>query len=370
MVIDVSSPFFTGKLLAAGLQRCSEDGTNAEGGLRGVDLWDVTDPKAPGRLGFLDVGAAPIGGVHELYLFQRGDRAFALLAVPHSEVFHPDGYGDLRIVEVTDPRNPRQLADWGVGKDGGLAFGALSYERMLEGLTGDYSPRSACVPPPPAEPLCRGDFAWVIAHSASVSEDGTRAFVSYWDAGMVILDIADPANPVLISQAGPPLRDEGNVHSAIEVPGRDLAVTTDEDFVVDEGEHVTPPAAGQDSSAAADIWGFVRIWDTSDPAQPRQIGRYQLTGSDSTDPDGLHTVHNPEVHDGLLYLSWYTDGVRVLDISKPSLPREVASFVPPPVTLPSGREVPPYVWGVHVDGDLVFLSDMAGGLYILQWESP
>jgi hypothetical protein len=68
----------------------------------------------------------------------------------------------------------------------------------------------------------------------------------------------------------------------------------------------------------------------------------------------------------LLYLSWYSDGLRVVDISEPASPREVAFFVPPSVERLDGEESPPLVWGVHVEGELIVVSDMTGGLYILK----
>jgi hypothetical protein len=75
-----------------------------------------------------------------------------------------------------------------------------------------------------------------------------------------------------------------------------------------------------------------------------------------------------------LYLSWYSDGIRVLDASNPRSPREVAFFVLPsannPVK-PSQRGVlsnAPHVWGVAYDGTtrLIYASDMNSGLWILR----
>jgi hypothetical protein len=61
-VISVATGSLTGDLLAVGLQDCGLEGEPP--GLTGVDLWDVTDPASPIRLGFFDV--APTGGVHEI----------------------------------------------------------------------------------------------------------------------------------------------------------------------------------------------------------------------------------------------------------------------------------------------------------------
>jgi hypothetical protein len=71
-------------------------------------------------------------------------------------------------------------------------------------------------------------------------------------------------------------------------------------------------------------------------------------------------------------VSWYSDGVRVLDVSDPTAPTEVAHFVPPaaknPVK-PKQRGVltnTPQVWGVVGDGGLLYANDMNSGLWILR----
>jgi hypothetical protein len=73
-----------------------------------------------------------------------------------------------------------------------------------------------------------------------------------------------------------------------------------------------------------------------------------------------------------VYISWYSDGVRVVDAANPSAPKEVAYFVPPagqnPVK-PSQRGVlsqTPQVWGVVVEDGLIYASDMNTGLWVLR----
>ncbi|MGH3085312.1 MAG: hypothetical protein ACRDNP_14910 [Gaiellaceae bacterium] len=75
-----------------------------------------------------------------------------------------------------------------------------------------------------------------------------------------------------------------------------------------------------------------------------------------------------------VYISWYSDGVRVVDTSNSRNPRQVAYFVPPAgqqTIKPSQRYVLPnttQVWGVVVDEatGLVYASDMNTGLWILK----
>ena len=89
---------------------------------------------------------------------------------------------------------------------------------------------------------------------------------------------------------------------------------------------------------------------------------------------GDYVIHNPLVVGSDVYLSWYTDGVRVVSTKDPRNPTEVAYFVPPAAQQPikpSQRAVltnTTQVWGVAVDEatGLVYLSDMNTGLWIVK----
>jgi hypothetical protein len=470
----VDTPSFRGDLLAVGLQACGGEA------LRGVDLWDVSDPRAPQRLGFADTGSGT-GGVHELDLIQRVDgRVLALLTVPFSETQDPDKRGDFRIVEVTDPRAPQPLAAWGVR----AVLGAD--ERDGQGLD-----------------------AVTYAHGARASADGLRAYVAYWDAGVVILDLADPAAPRYLGRTSFPADAEGNAHSTDLAQGGRVLVEADEILDVERGavrvESPTgmaglvpaggtlpaPPwpdtpsvtaelaylgrgcpagdwterlgalgerveradpypadpsgrialvergscpfeeklerarragavgavvintadaplapsgsrgplgafgiphdsgerlkaelAAGRPVAVtlSSDLkqyqdFGGVRLWDVSDPSQPRALStfstsRARVDRASGPGEPGRYSAHNPVVNGNLLFVSWFSDGVRVLDIADASNPREVAAWVPPADAAP--RAVRnylgdgPQVWGVAVDGDLVVASDINSGLYVLR----
>ncbi len=54
------------------------------------------------------------------------------------------------------------------------------------------------------------------------------------------------------------------------------------------------------------------------------------------------------------YISWYNDGLVVVDISQPSAPRVIAQGVS------SGDNY----WGVYVHGELILASDRGRGLVI------
>lgn len=338
-VAEIDTDGFDGVLLAHSDAPCGPDG------IMGFHLLDVTDPEDP-----VPLSRFPTGRVHNLYLFEREDRAFVLLAEPFAEVFGglfgvPES--DFQIVEVTDPKAPVPVGEWTIGRDAGLAFGSPIFADDIP----PFPEGSDCAPPPGTPDLCRGDhLPGVFLHDVWANEEGTVAYLSYWDAGLILLDISNPTNPTLIGRGVEPSTfgsDEGNAHAAVPADDGDLVLVTDEDLT--EGP-----------------WGFLRIFETSDPSNPTEIGAFAtgnaLTGSEGF-PGDVFSAHNLLVQDDLAFLSWYTDGIRVVDFSEPSAPQEIASFVV--------RGVPSRFWGVFVDSEdseLVFGSDIFNGLYILEFE--
>jgi hypothetical protein len=311
-VLHHQSATFSGNLLLAGIQRCAA----APGDEGGLALWDVSNPADPHELAFFGVGIRP-RGVHEFTVGRGGDRLLAYLAVPNSELLN--GPGDLRIVDVTDPRRPFEVADWGARRDAGLPIGL----------------GSSCAPE------CRGAQPRALLHSVALSTDQRTAYLSYWDLGMLILDVSDPAAPHLLGRfAESPLAD-GNTHSVAIADGN-IAMVADETFA--------PP------------WGRLRMVDVNDPTAPVQIGTWQTPNSAADKPDGIeewYSIHNPYVDPRdprRAVIAWYSDGVRLLDISNPRAPVDVDSWVPPREAL---------VWSVAFLDDLILVGDVHHGLYIL-----
>ncbi len=112
--------------------------------------------------------------------------------------------GDFRIVDVTDPSHPVQVGQWGANAHG------------------------LC--PGPFYGL--GSFGACFGHSARASADGTKAYVSYWDLGVLTLDIRDVTNPTLISRTLYAPDADGDGHSVSEYQGesRRFLLQNDEDF--------------------------------------------------------------------------------------------------------------------------------------------
>lgn len=202
VVRSVSTASFTGDLLATGIQRCGGDPALDDDEF-GVDFWNVTNPVAPVHLSFLGLTTG-FSGVHELDLFQRGPNVYALLATPSSEWFDPQPGGEFWIADVTNPASPTIVGEWGAGAEG-------------------FSPGPF---------YGQGSFGSMFDHSARASADGTKAYVSYWDLGVLTLDISDITNPTLLSRTMYPADADGDAHSVAVYQGTSTTflLQNDEDF--------------------------------------------------------------------------------------------------------------------------------------------
>jgi hypothetical protein len=331
-------------IAVAGIQVCGGDRRDTDF-FRGLKLWDVTDPAHPVRLARLSTGCCT-RGLHELEVQHRPDlgKTFVYASVPASEYAEEgspsgrrdrQGRGDFRLIDVTDPSNPVEVSDWGVWADLGA---------------------------PPAEGLgCDPDPEY--GHSAEPSADGKSAFLSWWDSGFIEVDVTDPAHPVYKKRAAYPPTADGDGHSSNFDEARNLLFSADEDF---------GKACGSGTEKG---FGYLRVWDWSGP-DPVQIGFYKTPNASGTKDVGAgdYTIHNPLLVGDEVFASWYTDGVRIIDVSDPTSPEETAFFVPPsannPVK-PSQRGTltnAVQVWGVAHDPvtNLIYASDMNSGLWILR----
>ena len=127
-------------------------------------------------------------------------------------------------------------------------------------------------------------------HDASAQ--GDRLYVNHWRAGFLILDVSDPLNIVKLGEYTYP-HSTSHTNRVGVFHGRVIAFEGGEDW----GAHL-------------------RVLDITDPTAVKLIGEYRLTPGVS--------IHNMELKGDRLYLSHYHQGVRVLDVSSPAHPRELA----------------------------------------------
>ncbi len=124
-------------------------------------------------------------------------------------------------------------------------------------------------------------------------------------------------------------------------------------------------------------WSGLRIWDYSDPSNPILASTFNTECSASTAPsancaaNGTYSVHNVQVESRgnktFAYVSWYSDGMLVLDVTDPSNPVEIARYLDNSATNLNDGLANDF-WGVFKEDNSPFLygSDRNGGLYIFK----
>jgi hypothetical protein len=328
-------------IAVAGIQWCGGSRYDADAE-RGLMLWDVTTPEQPEQIGYLRT-ACCTRGVHEFEVEHHANGGtYAYATVPTSR--YPDtntpsglrdvnGDGDFRLIDITNPAAPVQVSDWGI-----------------QDVGGPFSAGQGCDPDPN------------YGHGAEPSHDGQLVFLSYWDSGFIALDVSNPSSPVFKGRTVYPGNADGDAHSSNYDDGRKLLFTADEDFCKNSGPGIETG------------YGYLRIYDYSKLGAPKQIARFRTQNSLGQGSLGAadYTIHNPFLVGTDLYISWYSDGVRIVDTRERTNPKEIGYFVPPagqnPVK-PSQRGTlsqTPQVWGVVVENGLIYASDMNTGLWVLR----
>lgn len=256
-VARIDTHAFQGDVLVHSLEPCGAEGILAQipgapfssqvpVNQTGFVIYDVTEPSGPVELGRYNNGDV---GVHNLYIFTQPDpdqpgkqRAYVantFFAVDQLELGGSFLISELQIVDITDPAAVLPL---------GLTEPIGRW--TLDDAVGQGGP--------PTEELCRErgtHFAGCLLHDVWISDDGSIAYLSYWDAGLILLDVSDPANPQFLGQiqSGDPADpvNEGNTHVAVpyEVDGAQLVIVGDEDFVAAGG---SGPQASVTIDAAPD----------------------------------------------------------------------------------------------------------------------
>jgi hypothetical protein len=263
----------------------------------GVAIMDISDPRNPRQVGFIDAteGSFPGEGSQVVDLNTRAFQGQVL--VFNNEICDPganfggQGIGGVSLWDVTDPLNPQVLtANIGDQEPGGLlsqfneihsSFAWQAGRRAFVVLvdneeTTDVDIMDITDPRTPiflsesdlneeavlqdrATPLGAASFL----HDVVVKRvKGTwTMLLSYWDGGWVLLDVDRPARPRFIDDYDYPTRDsltglipsEGNAHQAEFSPRNAFIVGTDEDFApyrIDPFLITSGPNAGQEFEAA------------------------------------------------------------------------------------------------------------------------
>lgn len=273
----------------------------------GMAVYDLADPFDPKRAGWFDSTGR---GVHRI-VWTGGRYAYVSAT--------PEGMNDriLVVVDLADPTRPVEAGRWW-----------WPGQHVTAGETPSWPEGSRYA-----------------AHHGLL--EGDRCFVGYGDAGLVVLDVADPTTPRHLAdlQWSP----GGDTHTCMPLPGRDLLVVTD--------ETVTEGCEGEEH--------LVRVIDVSDPASPRVVSVCPPPVGDFCERGlrfGPHCTHEnrPGSYRSavLVFVTYFNAGLRVYDLTDPTAPVEIAHWIPP---TPPGQEAV-QINDVFVTADLdLYVTDRVGG---------
>ena len=337
----VETEVFAGDLAVVAVRLCdTRERHRWSDEFRGLAIYDVTHSAQPELLSTVHSGEWT-QGANEVTAAVRPDGSFVIAATVMQSLLHTNGsIGDFRLIDATDPLHPEPLSNWDVRRD-------LPLDADQDAVDG----------------------VELHVHSVWLAPDGMAAWLAAWDAGLVMLDLTSPVQPTIAAHVPVGAGTGANAHTVFFDLGSGLLIRNDE--IMDPGgdESVSPG------------WGAQTIYDATDLANVIRVATIDPAGVDGNagemDRSGFFSAHEVEVVDGIEYVSWYSNGVRVVDLTDPSQPVELGSFVPPPASDPQGHWVAPdgsrsfpLVWGVEVVDGLVYLSDVHSGLWIVRYLPP
>ncbi|MBW3534826.1 MAG: hypothetical protein KY453_06340 [Gemmatimonadetes bacterium] len=257
----------------------------------GMVLLDIRTPAHPTILS--QYVETVTGGVHNVWI--EGDLVYAA----------HNGTSDIHIIDISEPERPVEVGRWGLDKE----------DKTLHDV---------------------------------IVQDG-YAYLSYWDDGVVILDVGasthggTPTEPAFVSRYAYP---QGNTHVAWR--HGDYLFVGDEIFPDD-----------WDADRPIEARGYIHVLDVTDIDHPREVATYEVPEAGA---------HNVWVEEDRLYVGYYQAGLRVVDISGElrgdlyRQGRELASLK----TTDAASTVPnwPMTWGAQIFKGRIYSSDLNSGLWI------
>lgn len=193
---------------------------------------------------------------------------------------------------------------------------------------------------------------------------GNEMWASCWHAGFSILDVTQLAQPECVGSYNyHPLFPEPT-HTVRPLPmrynGRRIAVSIDEE---EQAQSATEEAERRGRAHAC-----LLTFDVTDPSAIKPLAQFQVSELDSPfsrAPGRRFGAHQfAERSEGtLVYATWFSGGLRIIDVADPVVPKEVGWFVPEPV---GGRSAPQSNDVTLDERGLVYLVDRDAGFDILE----
>ncbi|HMG19610.1 MAG TPA: hypothetical protein VK573_12865, partial [Gemmatimonadales bacterium] len=290
----------------------------------GIVIAALDDPAHPKPIAEFTEGVT--GGVHSAFVYRQEKFGTHVYLTN-------DGTGALHVLDISDAYHPKEVAQW-------------------------RTPRAD---------------AGRTLHDVDI-QDGL-AYLSYWNDGLVILDVGNgmaggsPSNPQLVTQYKYDLNDLYRDVEARHGPGFIRGTHTawrhkNYVFIADEVFPAGQVEGAKDASAFR-AFGRLQVLDVSDLRHPRPVAWYE--------PE-YGGVHNVWVAGDTLYLGAYNGGFHAFDVSGELLgdlrtqQREIVHVHT--ADMDGNQKNTPMTWGVVVRDGLAYVNDMLNGLWIVRIKPP
>ena len=290
----------------------------------GLSIVEVTDPGSPRRI-------AHVPGAASAWREVRTYREYVYVTT--------EARAGLDIIDMRNPSQPRKARSWTdtfasahslwIDTDRGLlyAHGTRDESGVATGM------RVLALEPDPENPREVGSFGDFYVHDSYGR--GDLLYAAAISSGfLAILDVSDPSR----------VREVTRFFTG----GR----FTHNAWLTDDGRYLFTT----DEVAGRPLEG----WDLLNPLAPRKVTEFIAT------PGSI--PHNVMVDGNRLLVAHYTEGVQLLDITNPEQPRRIGFYD----TFPGGPGGFNGAWGAYVfpGSNLILVSDISGGLFVIEYSGP
>jgi len=197
---------------------------------------------------------------------------------------------------------------------------------------------------------------------------GDELWAGCWHASLRVIDISDIRAPRTIGEYNyhPPFPEPSHTFMPVPAPigGRRIAVAIDEE----DHAHSAEEMERRRGRPHACLW----ILDATDVARMKPLSLFEVSELDSPwsrAAPGRFGAHQFQEHmEGtLVYCTWFSGGLRIVDVADPGAPQEVGYFIPEP----AAGKAAPQTNDVDVDPNgLVYIVDRYAGFDILEFNQP
>jgi len=289
------------------------DGTELAiiGSVVGTEFYDVTNPHQVRSVASID---GPTSQWREMQTWS------------HYAYIVTEGGGGMQIVDLANPQQPVEIAGFDDTFSTAHTIHIAAGFAYVNGTNNGLRILDLANPELPVDV-----GGWNVRYTHDCYVRGDRAYLANINSGgFTILDVSDKSAP---QELGFTSYGGAATHNCWTTDDGEYLLTTDE-------------TGG----------GHLRVWDVRNPRSTIMVAEWSANSNAS--------IHNVVVRGDSAYLSYYTEGVHVLDVSMPSAPRQVGYYD----TYPGTSGGFSGAWGVYpfARSGHIYASDIQSGLFVLR----